>query len=298
MKLPLNLTGEFYCYERRNVHGFFGEQRDMVLNDMTMAEAIAFHIKNWNFEPDFEARPIHDFSHQPLAIATIYEPKLERFRIEKDPETGFLKPQGYNGFLEGEFLAIGIQTILGKIINNSAVKSLFDILKHESAALTNKYYGDVFKQNDIDFWLIAEQSGEAQSLFEAKYHKQFLLRPRHYRNVEMYFNSANNNGEVLKKYKQPTDFEMMALANAIVELIDTIEQGVRSQGITRISKAVPLLYQMRIRDIHRLIGGDEPAKEYFRLCGVSEEEIKTAFSKSVTFPKGQNKKAAGLSAAL
>jgi hypothetical protein len=266
---------------------------------MTVAEAIAFHVKNWNFEKDFETKKMHDFAHQILAIATIYDQRLQKYRIQSDSETKLMKAQGYNGFLEAEFLAISIQTIIEKLSRRQRIRSLFDAIKVEGIAITKYYYGYIFEQNDIYFWLDAERSDKPQSLFEAKYFQQFALNPpRSYRNIGIYMGMPNKHGEVLRKYEIPNDIEIAALAKMIENFIYQIDVHINSNDINGVGNVASFLYGLNIRDLHRLIGGDEAAEEYFRTCGIPENEIEDIFANPVSLSRHRGtKKAAAIAAA-
>jgi len=261
------LTDSFFCYVRPNPHGFFGELRDMVRYDMTVGQAIPFHVKTWNFEDDNPARKLHEFAHQPLSIGSIYIPELHRYRIQADPQTGFLKPQGYNGFMEGEMIAIGIQNVIEALLIGEPITDWQSELE-EGVRRAYNHYGHIIGKNDLYFWVTASEQDTPQSLFEAKFNEKFVLYPPTLPLFRPDFTKANRHGEMLVEYKRPTSEELEAVANKMSPLFQFIADSFKERNIVSPVKAAKFLYGLKVRDLHVLIGGEDAANAYFRKCGV------------------------------
>lgn len=262
-----DLKGQFFCYVQPNLHGFLGELRDMVRLDMTVGEAIAFHVKNWNFEESMNARKLHEFAHQPFAIGTIYIPELAKYRIQADAQTSLLKPQGYNGFMEGELIAIAIQNVIEGILEGEQTNNWASDLR-EGVKRAVYHYGSILRNNDLYFWLEASYSEQRQSLFEVKFEKQFMLEPPSVPLLGPNFRKPNRHGEFLREYKEPSDTEIEAIATRMSKFFEFVDYSFKDNDIKKTYQAAQFLYGVKIRDLHSLIGGEDAANEYFRKCGV------------------------------
>ena len=118
MDIPdLDLNNTFFCHSHAPQFGFKGELRRMVREDMTLMEAIRFHNKNFRFKFQDGYVPLtHELPHQLLAIICVYNPRFSFLLPSIDPKSGFLRPNGYNGFSDGEDFVTSIEHGLLKAI--------------------------------------------------------------------------------------------------------------------------------------------------------------------------------------
>jgi len=249
----------FFCHSHAPHLGLRGELAEMVRADMTLAQAVALHNKNWNFGGALaDAQPfIHEASHQLLAIAALYEPELRFLLPRVNPETGNLLPSGYNGFGNAEGFVGGIEYfMLGEL-----KKSPLDMAVLKSnymRATKNVYSGDPVQ--NIDFFGWARQMEKPEnaglSLFEVKYKNNF--------DTDI---GEGNSAEELSKLNGPLHPEMLLDSMPLTE--DHF-----SKLFDRLKPVLPLFMNkpedkwgdIKIRDLHRTIGGDAAAERYFSIA--------------------------------
>lgn len=281
----LKLNNEFWCHSHTPEYGFWGELRQMVRDDMTLGQAVDFLNHNWGFKGSAGAFE-HEVSHQLFAILCIYEKNLRRFLPEIDNKTGFLKARGYNGFMNGELIVLGIQSFLSYHCKSLApIKRKVNNVRHLDV---NQYtvpflylrYGT--EEGSFISWKATDKSEKPISIFEFRKNRGFNLAsielPNYSDLEEMLLSTynyvvqpKNSHREKLLRKSKPSIFLMRKilakLHDSFLHFQTKYSDEITNKDFTGFDK---LWSDVKIRDLHVLIGGKEAAHEYFRKCGVPE----------------------------
>ncbi len=282
MRRNLNLLQSFDCHLITPQFGFEGELRHMVREDMNLLQAIRYHNQTWGFKFQDGYVPLtHEIPHQFLAIACIYNPQFSFLLPSIDPNTAFLKPNGYNGFSDGEDFVTSIEHGLLKAIiyqkfNKADLsKSTFmqQIMTVQASNPTEKYL-------DQTSWVLAHQNSTPISIHDIKKDYGYDTRdlkiafqtsinkaepPNHLKNTR------NKHGEHIQKQRifNPDDYE--CLYDTIIAAISYLDDIYVSSDAT-LNDIDRIWGNIKIRDLHILIGGENNAEKYFKSCNSPNTE--------------------------
>lgn len=281
MQIPdLNLERTFFCHSHAPQFGFWGELRQMARQDMSLREAVKFHAKKWEFsgeiadllatenETQFKYFA-HDFSHIILMISTVYNTNLKSLLPTVDQE-GNLKPIGYNGFANGEELVINFQRVLialhdGIISPKEAEDRYYSEIDH-----AQEY---ILVQDTIDWaksFLAFRHNNE--NLFEYKMRMNFDSKAKISKTVSFL--------EVLRSIKSRSDnihpdiiLETQKLPILMFEAFWQQANIIITTLFDKFKKNTNFeknLGDIKIRNLHVLIGGEASAHAYFAQCGIPD----------------------------
>ncbi len=301
--------------------GFEGEAAHMIRRGINVGQSCDYHDKRWRFLPlheDFEYPELHTMSHLILMVASIYNKKFDRFLPKINPETGLMSDLAYNGNMQAEALIFAIELLISDVKGIIPFKSEQLYLMRDAINRLEEVNRVLCKNSNILPWLYANEQEDPISIMEVK--RQFRFReekiqavlPKDLKKAFLFrdrYGQKNKHGEVLTPYKRPSEEELNELLETINPLLKKIaplcwkKQGFFSIGAWQqksMEDRVEAFKSISMIGIHRLIGGDEEAEKYFRLCGLNDNQITEIFSKPpLTEFKDVKpiKKAAGLSAA-
>ncbi len=271
----------FYCHTNTPRFGFWGELREAVRADMTLVEAIFLHNNNF----DFEKRDIillHEMCHQVLAILAIYNASLRHLLPEMDSHN-ILKPQGYNGFSRSELYVSVLEDYLMRGYNWTMQPKKADRKQFIQKSLdkNGNFTDGVFFRDELNPWLLAHHSIDKITIHELRKKHQYnpyeliaLAKPHREKLSRSFMRTRrkhkNKNGETLKPASILTKKELGFLFDSILPLAQFLGNTYISANENSDCRYETVWGTIKIRDFHRVIGGEEAANAYFKLCGVDD----------------------------
>lgn len=236
--------------------GLFGELSEMVRLDMTIEEAIAFHVNNWGFKGGFADNPktIHEISHQILMHACVYTPELQFLFPQTNSETGKMRPTGYNGFTNGESVTLKIQRIL-KILSNKEIgykREISSLLDDTETSFSTPVINDVIHWNDVS-------TRDGRPLFNIKFSSHFKSHGSIFMPRDCIMKCPETHPDLIEDM-QPLPFSSF---EALIKKLEKIERAYFPDD-TNFNEDKFL--NLKVRDLHKTIGGEEAAAEFLQFA--------------------------------
>jgi len=267
---------DFEYKEHNPQDGFWGETRQKVLHNLSVLDSIALQDSLFGFSgpDDRNADFFHGMAHACFEALCVHDAEYAHFLPNKDPKTGFLKPFGYNGFMNGEFYVVAIEKLLRswdkdfELSKKMAVRAGSDFIRAQT------YHHRRLKL-DNDAWHLADLNDTPISIFGVKKNhgwcgisigkslkEKLGALPRVRDGFE-----TNRYGEVNPITEPQTSEEILRLLEKLERLFEGIKKITAEAGHENSFYSPQKIWEViPIRSIHDLVAGSQSAKLYFDYC--------------------------------
>jgi len=275
-----DIKQHFGNHEHNPRDGFWGETKQKVQFDLNVIQSIALQDELFGFSGTDNrlATFIHGMAHNGFETLCAHDPEYEEFLPQIDATTGFLKPFGYNGFMNGEFYVTAIEKLLSSW-NHDFEKA--KQLAHRSAKeliRAQTYHTPSLKLDNMA-WHLAGLHETPISIFGIKKQNGWCINGIHRTLLAkhgsipkaVYGHQVNRYGEENPVTKTPTDDMISRLIDKFEGLFTQIQQITLSAGHTDIYSIPEDIWgKIPARQMHKMIVGDKKAEAYFDYCNQTE----------------------------